>query len=84
MKSYTSFSHLVDLHGIISYHLVAHFFVILLTCYQAEAGGKLSWNLGDEVTSQAAGLKAGVLHQEEDGVWDLCELTFTQVWNGTA
>ena len=57
---------------------------VWLTCYEAEAGGKLGWYLGDEVTSQAASLKAGVLHQEEDGVWDLGELTFTEVCNGTA
>ena len=55
-----------------------------LTCDEAEACGQFCWYLGDEVPSQAAGLQAGVLHQEEDGVWDLCELTFTQVCNGTA
>ena len=65
-------------------HLVSHGSRKLLTCYETETGSQLGWYLGDEVTSQAAGLKAGVLHQEEDGVWDLCELTFTQVCNGTA
>ena len=72
-----------------TYHLVSHGIrshgsIKLLTCYETEAGGQLGWYLGDEVTSQAASLQAGVLHQEEDGVWDLRELTFTQVCNGTA
>ena len=65
-------------------HLVSPGSIKLLTCYETETGSQLGWYLGDEVTSQAAGLQAGVLHQEEDGVWDLCELTFTQVCNGTA
>ena len=81
IKSLISKSHLVHITW---YHLVSPGSIYLLTCYETEAGGKLGWYLGDEVTSQAAGLQAGVLHQEEDGVWDLCQLTFTQVCNDKA
>ena len=54
------------------------------TCNEAEADRQFGWYLADEVPGQAAGLQAGVLHQEEDGVWDLCQLTFTQVCNDKA
>ena len=53
--------------------------IFSITCDKTEGHSQLWRNLRDKVASETAGVKSGVLHEEEHRIWHLHQLAVTQI-----
>ena len=62
-----------------TFHFLRYVWSDVVTCEQGPLDGELGGDLVDDVVGEVARDQAGVLHQHEDRVWYLLQLTVRQV-----